>query len=193
MCVCEWSAGTAVVKTQARPHLRDFLMSDSVRQHLVSQSFFFFLDGTGVGAGRVVGGRRTEAPWCSDVEALSAATCALYVWIVEDKFTGQLWLHKVHLSSQKGQLSFLLYEHPHTVLQHLLVRLVPLLGIVQCVRQSIAATCSHSNLQTDLWRARVALILSEIHPPILLNFINFAIRQICRCSSQVFQSLHRVY
>lgn len=43
-----------MVKTQARPHLRDFLMSDSVRQHLVSQSFFF-LDGEG-GWSRVGGG-----------------------------------------------------------------------------------------------------------------------------------------
>lgn len=56
---------------------------------------------------------RTEAPWCSHVEAFSTATCALYVGIVEDKFTGQLRLHKVHLSSQKGQLSLLRYEHPH--------------------------------------------------------------------------------
>lgn len=57
---------------------------------------------------------RTEALWRSHIEAFSTATCSLDVGIVEDKFTGQLCLYEVHLSSQKGQLSLLLYKHPHT-------------------------------------------------------------------------------
>lgn len=70
-----------MAKTQACPHLRDFLMS-------VSLNLSVFKDGTGFGGGREQGG--TEAPWCSDVEAFSAAACALDVGIVEDKFARQL-------------------------------------------------------------------------------------------------------
>lgn len=59
-------------------------------------------------------GAREEAPPCSYVEAFSTATCSLDVGIVEDKFAGELRLHKVHLRAQKGQLSLLLYEDSHT-------------------------------------------------------------------------------
>lgn len=58
--------------------------------------------------------RRMEAPRRSYVEAFATATCALNVGIIKNKFTGKLRLHKVHLSSQKGELSLLLYEDPHT-------------------------------------------------------------------------------
>lgn len=50
----------------------------------------------------------------SDAEALSTATHSLNVGVVEDELAGQLRLHKVHLGSEKGQLSFFLDEHPHT-------------------------------------------------------------------------------
>lgn len=70
-----------------------------------------FVRGTGVHSRS---GARVEAPPCSYVEAFSTATCSLDVGIVEDKFTGELRLHKVHLSAQKGQLSLLRYEDSHT-------------------------------------------------------------------------------
>lgn len=54
-----------------------------------------------------------ETPRRSYVEAFSAATRSLDVGIVEDKLAGELRLHKVHLSSQQGQLSLLLDKHPH--------------------------------------------------------------------------------
>lgn len=70
-----------------------------------------FVRGTGVHSSS---GARVEAPPCSYVEAFSTATCSLDVGIVEDKFAGELRLHKVHLRAQKGQLSLLLYEDSHT-------------------------------------------------------------------------------
>lgn len=60
--------------------------------------------------------------WCSHgrpesyVEALSAATRALDVGIVEHKLAGQLSLHEVHLCAEERQLSLLLDEHPHAIL-----------------------------------------------------------------------------
>lgn len=66
--------------------------------------------GQGVLSGAGVG---KEAPPRSHVEAFSAATRSLDVGIVEDKLVGELRLHKVHLGSQEGELSLLLYKHPH--------------------------------------------------------------------------------
>lgn len=109
VCVFWCSAGRAVVVTLTQLHLKRF--PHVPRQHSASQSFWV---GLGFGWELYGCGGRTEAPWCSYVEAFSTATCALDVGIVEDKFTGQLWLHKVHLSSQKCELSLLLYEHPDT-------------------------------------------------------------------------------
>lgn len=83
MCVYEWSAGRAFVEMQARPHLRDFLMS----VFLVSiQSLSLYRWDMGLERG---GCGRSEAPWSSDIEAFATAACALDVGIVEDKFTGQ--------------------------------------------------------------------------------------------------------
>lgn len=73
-------------------------------------SVFVRADRTGVLSSAGVG---KEAPPRSHVEAFSAATRSLDVGIVEDKLVGELRLHKVHLGSQKGQLSLLLYKHPH--------------------------------------------------------------------------------
>lgn len=70
-----------------------------------------FVRGTGIHSSC---GARVEAPPCSHVEAFSTATCSLDVGIVEDKFAGELRLHKVHLRAEKGQLSLLLYEDSHT-------------------------------------------------------------------------------
>lgn len=95
--VCTWFVGRTTVGAQACPDLTDLLMSNSWWNRVCSSC----------GPGRAEAARR------SDVETFSTATCSLDVWIVEDKFTRQLRLHKVHLSSQKGQLSLLLYEHPH--------------------------------------------------------------------------------
>lgn len=95
--VCRKSSGSnsRMPTSQRFPYIRLPCQSLSVRQGLEQ-------------------GRGTEAPWCSYVEAFSTTTCTLDVRVVEDKFTRQLWLHKVHLSSQKGQLGFLLYKHSYT-------------------------------------------------------------------------------
>lgn len=49
----------------------------------------------------------------SDAEALSAATRALDVGVVEDKLGGELGVHIVHLGAQQGELGLLLDEHTH--------------------------------------------------------------------------------
>lgn len=78
--VCEWFAGRAAAGTERCPHHVDFLTPNVLVGRLS-----FSREKAGV-----LSWGGAEAQRRSDVEAFPAATHALDVWVVEDKFTGQL-------------------------------------------------------------------------------------------------------
>lgn len=138
--VCKWSVGRTMTGAQGSPHLRS--------PPLIIEALSLCACGTEVHSSAGGGG----APRRSYVEAFPAATRSLDVGIVEDKLAGELRLHKVHLSSQEGQLSLLLDKHPHAILHHFLISFVSFFGVIQCVGQPITAARPHPDLQTNIFR-----------------------------------------
>lgn len=78
--VCEWFAGRAAAGIERCPHCVDFLTPS----FLVGRPSVLGEKAGVLSRGGAAAQRR------SDVEAFPAATHALDVWVVEDKFTGQL-------------------------------------------------------------------------------------------------------
>lgn len=64
---------------------------------------------------------RSQREALSHVKALSTATGALDVGVVEDELTGQLGLHEVHLGPQQSELGLLLYKYTDTCRRRLII------------------------------------------------------------------------
>jgi len=98
-----------------------------------------------------------------NLKALAASARALDVRIVKDKLGAELALDKVHLGAEERELRLGVHEEPGAALLHHLVEALLLLGVLERVREAVAAALAHAHAQALHVRMLVHELLHALY------------------------------